>query len=91
MKLKENQDGFSWPSLQPAFSAFAMFSAFGFLSHKPLVEQGNEAVAGVLDEPFRQLTPLSRVAVQARQFTLAGTVSIICSLAGRYGYSAELA
>jgi hypothetical protein len=26
-------------------------------------------VAGVLDEPYSQLTPLSRVAVQARQFT----------------------
>jgi hypothetical protein len=53
-------------SLQPAFSAL---SAFGFLSHEPLVEQGNQAVAGVLDEPFSQLTPLSGVAVQARQLT----------------------
>ncbi len=69
MKLKENQDGVSWPSLQPAFSAFAMFSAFGFLSHEPLVEQGNQAVAGVLDEPFSQPIPLSGGAVQARQFT----------------------
>jgi hypothetical protein len=33
---------------------------------------------------------VSGVAVQARQSTLAGTVSILCSLAGRYGYSAEL-
>jgi hypothetical protein len=39
---------------------------------------------------FSQLTPLSGVAVQARQSTLAGTVSILCSLAGRYGHSAEL-
>ncbi len=42
-------------------------------------------VAGVLDEPFSHLTLLRRVAVQARQ---AGTVSTLCSLAGRYGYSA---
>jgi hypothetical protein len=38
-----------------------------------------------------QLIPLSGVAVQARQSTQAGTVSILCSLAGRCGYSAELA
>jgi hypothetical protein len=50
-------------------------------------------VAGVLKEPFSQLNPLSGVAVQARQSTQAGsgTVYILCSLAGRYGYSAELA
>ncbi len=48
-------------------------------------------LAGVLDEPYSQLTQLSVVAVQPRQPTLAGTVSILCSLAGRYGYSAELA
>ncbi len=48
-------------------------------------------VAGVLDEPYIQLTPLSGVAVEARQSTQAGTVSILCSLAGRYGYSTELA
>jgi hypothetical protein len=48
-------------------------------------------VAGVLDEPFYQLTPLSGVAVQARQSesTNAGTVSILCSLTGRYSYSSE--
>ncbi len=78
-------------SLQPAFSAFAMFSAFGFLSHEPLVEQGNQAVAGVLDEPFSQLIPLCGVSVQARQSTYAGTVSILSTLAGQHGgYSAEL-
>jgi hypothetical protein len=44
-----------------------MLSAFGFISHEPFVEQGNHALAGVLDEPFSQLTPLSGVAVQARQ------------------------
>jgi hypothetical protein len=37
-------------------------------------------VAGVLDEPYSQLSQLSRVAVQARQSTEAGTVSILCSL-----------
>ncbi len=46
-------------------------------------------VAGVLDEQYSQRTPLSGVAVQARQSTEAGRVSILCSLAGRYGYSAE--
>ncbi len=44
--------------------------------------------AGLLDEPYSQL---SGVAVQARQSTFAGTVSILCSLAGRYVYSAERA
>ncbi len=43
---------------------------------------------GVLNEPYSQLTPLSGVAVQARQSTKAGTVSSLCSLVGRYGYSA---
>jgi len=43
------------------------------------------SVAGVLDYPHSQLSPFSGVAVQARQ---SGTVST-CSLAGRYGYSAE--
>jgi hypothetical protein len=52
---------------------------------------GEESVAGVLDELYSQLTPLSGVAAQARQSTSAGTVSILCSLAGRYGYSAERA
>ncbi len=47
-------------------------------------------VAGVLDESYSQLTPLSGFAVQARQPTYAGNVSILCSLAGRYGYSAGL-
>ncbi len=37
-------------------------------------------VAGVLDEPYSQLTPLSGVAVQARQSTQAGTVFILCRL-----------
>jgi hypothetical protein len=37
-------------------------------------------VAEVLDELYSQLSPLSRVAVQARQSTEAGTVSILCSL-----------
>jgi hypothetical protein len=52
------------------------------------------AVTGVLDEPYNHLAPLSGVAVQARQSTKAGTVSILCSLAGaavRYGYSPERA
>jgi hypothetical protein len=49
------------------------------------------SLARVLDEPHSQLIPLSGVAVQARQSTKAGTVSILCSLAGRYDYSAELA
>ncbi len=31
--------------------------------------QGPTPVAGVLDEPYSQLTPLSGVAVQARQST----------------------
>ncbi len=51
------------------------------------------SVAGVLDEPF-QLTPLSGVAVHARQATQAGTVSILRSLAvavrySYFSYSAE--
>jgi hypothetical protein len=37
-------------------------------------------VSGVLDELYSQLIPLSRVAVQARQSTEAGTVSILSSL-----------
>jgi hypothetical protein len=48
-------------------------------------------VAGVINEPYSQLIHLSVIAVQAGQSTLAGPVSIICSLAGQYGYSAELA
>jgi hypothetical protein len=52
----------------------------------------SKPVGGVLDEPFSQLTPLSGgAAVQARQSIQARTVSILCSLAGRYSYSAELA
>jgi|688.fasta_scaffold1227670_1 hypothetical protein len=47
-------------------------------------------MAGVLDEPYSQLTPRSRVAAQVRQSTYAGNVSNLCFLAGRYGYSAEL-
>jgi hypothetical protein len=35
------------------------------------------SVAGVLDEPYSQLTPGS---VKARQSTQAGTVSILCGL-----------
>jgi hypothetical protein len=49
------------------------------------------AVTGVLDEPYNHLAPLSGVAVQARQSTKAGTVSILRSLAVRYGYSPERA
>ncbi len=49
------------------------------------------SVVGVLDEAYGQLIPLSGVAVQARQSTEAGNVIILCSLAGRYGYSAERA
>jgi hypothetical protein len=45
----------------------------------------------VLDESDSQLIPLSGEAVQARQSTFAGIVSILNSLACRYGYSAELA
>ncbi len=45
------------------------------------------AVAGILDEPFSQLTPLSGVAVQARH-TLR---RLEPCRAGRYGYSAERA
>jgi hypothetical protein len=48
-------------------------------------------VVGVLYEPYSQLGQLRGVAAQARQPALAGTVFILCSLAGRYGYSAELA
>jgi hypothetical protein len=48
-------------------------------------------VAGVLDEPFSQLTPLSGGAVPACQSTFAGTVSNLCSLEVRQGYSAERA
>jgi hypothetical protein len=50
-------------------------------------------VAGVLDELYSQLSPLRGVAVQAPQSTKAGTrtVSILCSIAGRHGFSAELA
>jgi hypothetical protein len=34
-----------------------------------MVEQKANPVAGVLDEPYSQLSQLSGVAVQARQFT----------------------
>jgi hypothetical protein len=54
------------------------------------MRRGGGSVAGVLDEPYSQLNPLSGVAVQGRQFTYARTVSILCSLAGLYDYSAEL-
>ncbi len=49
------------------------------------------SVAGVLDEPYIQLTPLSEEAKLARQSTRAGTVSILFSLAGQCGYSVERA
>ncbi len=52
---------------------------------------GSQSVVGVLDKPYSQLIPLSGVAVQARQSTLTGTGSILCSLAGQYGNSAEWA
>jgi hypothetical protein len=50
----------------------------------------SKTVAGVLDEPFNQLTPLSGVVVQAANPNRLEP-SILCSLAGRYGYSAEMA
>jgi len=43
-------------------------------------------VAGVLDEPFSQLTPLSPPA-----YIGWNRAHLLCSLAGRYGYSAERA
>jgi hypothetical protein len=46
----------------------------------------SDPVTEVLDKTYSQLTPLSEVAVQARQSTRARTVSILCSLAGRFGY-----
>jgi hypothetical protein len=51
------------------------------------------AVAGVLDEPYSQLTPLSGVAVQPADslHRLEPCPSYLCSLAGRYGYSDERA
>ncbi len=51
-------------------------------------------VAVVLDEPFSQLIPLTWMALEARLASLhrlEPCPSILCSLAGRYGYSAELA
>jgi hypothetical protein len=47
-------------------------------------------VAGVLDEPYSQLTPLSGVAVQARQTTKAGTVSRLSYVAWRAGMATPL-
>jgi hypothetical protein len=48
--------------------------------------------AGVLDEPYSQLTPLSGVAGQtASLLVYICPVSILCSLAVRYGDSAERA
>jgi hypothetical protein len=44
---------------------------------------------GVLDEPLSQLSPLSGVAVQAAVYIIWNRVHPICSLAGRYGSSAE--
>ncbi len=41
-------------------------------------------VAGVLDEPYSQLTPLSWVAVQARLSTESGTVSNVHSILSMY-------
>jgi hypothetical protein len=40
------------------------------------------SVAEVLDEPYSQLNPLSGVAVQGRQYTKAGTVSVVAWRAG---------
>jgi hypothetical protein len=40
------------------------------------------AVAGVLDEPFSQLNPLSELAEHARQSRHAGIVSVLLSLHG---------
>jgi len=48
-------------------------------------------VAGVLDESYSKLSPLSGVVVQARQSIIGWNSVILCSLAGRYGYSAERA
>ncbi len=36
------------------------------IHHRPEEESQSRPVAGVLDEPYSQLTPLSGVAVQAR-------------------------
>ncbi len=47
-------------------------------------------VAGVLDEPYSQLTPLSGVAVQARESTQAATVSILQYVAWRAGKAIQL-
>ncbi len=53
------------------------------------------AVAGVLDEPYSQLTPLSGVELPYRPASLHRlepcSLSILYSLSGRYGYSTELA
>ncbi len=50
-----------------------------------------DSIGGSFRRTYSQLIPISGVAVQARQSMEAGTVSILCSLAGRYGYSAEQA
>ena len=47
-------------------------------------------MAGVLDEPYSQLSPLSGVAVQARQSTKAGAVSILQYVAWRAGMTTPL-
>jgi hypothetical protein len=74
---------------------FMTMSPFSFLlSYMPCgfpYLDGQLSVVEVLDEPYSKQTPLSGVVVQVRQSTLAGTESILCSLAGRYGYSAERA
>jgi hypothetical protein len=57
-------------------------ASLNFLRYVQLVHP----VAGVLDKPHSQLTPLRGVALQARQSTYIGwnpvQVSILCSLAG---------
>jgi hypothetical protein len=89
----------TFPKLQPADQSAVLISAtqVGFLILSCRCTVFNlrsfalSPVTGVLDEPFSQITPLSGVAAQARQCTWAETVSILCSLTGRFGYSAELA
>jgi hypothetical protein len=74
---------------QPSCLSKIRLQASTYILREECVRESS--VAEVLDEPYSQLTPLSGVAVQARQSTYAGTMSILCSLAGRYSYPAELA
>jgi hypothetical protein len=71
-----NYTMFSWVT-ESLFAVYFQYTPCCFCSE----------LAGVLDKLYCQL---SGVAIHDCQSTNAGTVDILCCLAGRYGYSVEL-